>query len=57
VRFVIEERAVVGDDDEERQAVPDRRPERGRSHKKIAVAQYRDRQAPAVGKSKGRADR
>ena len=45
VQFVVEERAIVGDHDQQRNAVMRRRPERGHAHQEIAVAADRDRHA------------
>ena len=57
VHFVVVERAVVGDDDQQRDAVVRRGPERGDAHQEIAVAADRDRQPPAAFERQRRADR
>ena len=57
VQLVIEERAVVGEHDQQRDAVAHRRPQRGDAHQEIAVAEHRDRQALAVAQRQSRADR
>src|SRR3954468_9775546 len=45
VQFVVEERAVVADDDEQRNAVMHRGPDRGCTHEEVAVSADGDRQA------------
>ena len=48
MHLVVVERAVVGDDDQQRNAVMHRGPESRCAHHEIAVAQHRHRQPPAA---------
>ena len=57
MQFVVEERAVVGDHDQERNAVMCRRPQRGDAHQEIAIAADRDRQTAAAFERQRCADR
>ena len=57
VHFVVVERAIVGDHDQQRNAVMRRRPERGRAHQEIAVAADADRHAAGAVQRQRRADR
>src|SRR5207249_10431288 len=55
VQLVVEEGAVVGDENEAGNAVMCCGPERGRSHQEIAIAHDRDRKPAAVFQRKRRA--
>src|SRR5204862_4712975 len=57
VQFGVEGGIVVGDDDEQRDPVMHRRPDRGAAHQEIAVAEHRNRQPFAVAQCQGGADR
>src|SRR5690242_14810282 len=56
MQFVVEERAIIGDDDEQRNAVMRRCPERRHAHQEIAVAADSDREAAAVFQCERRTD-
>ena len=57
MQFVVEEGAIVGDDDQQRNAVMRRGPKRGHAHQEIAVAADRDRQPAGAFQRERRADR
>ena len=57
MQFVIEERAVVGDHEQERDLVVHRGPDRGDAHQEVAVAADRDRHAAGPFQRQRRADR
>ena len=57
VQLVVEERFVVGDDDQHRHAIVNAGPERGDAHQVVAVAEHRDRQPIAAAQRQRRADR
>src|SRR5262249_21619801 len=46
MQLIVEERTVVADDYQERNAIVHRRPQRGRAHAEVAVAPARDRRPP-----------
>src|SRR5262249_17270823 len=48
VQFVVEERAIVGNDDQQRNAVMRRGPNRGHTHEEIAIAAHRNGKAAAA---------
>ena len=57
MQFVVEEGAVVGDHDQQRDVVMRRGPQRGDAHQEIAVAADRDRQPAGAFERQRRADR
>src|SRR4051794_1676363 len=57
VQFIVEERAVVGDDDQQRNFIMRRGPHGGHAHQKIAVAAHRDGKTPRALQRERRADR
>jgi hypothetical protein len=48
MQLVVEERFVVGDDDEHRHAIVDARPKCREAHQIVAIADHRDRQPVAA---------
>ena len=54
VHLVVVERAVVGDDEQQRNPVVHRGPQRGRAHQEVAVAADRDRQDAATRAARAR---
>ena len=57
MQFVIEERSIIGDHDQQRNAVVRRGPQRGDAHQEVAVATDGDRQPAAVFKRQRSANR
>ncbi len=48
MQFVVEERSIIGDHNQQRNVVVRRGPERGDAHQEVAVAAHGDRQPTAV---------
>ena len=57
MNLVVVERAIVGDDDQQGNAVVHRSPQRGRAHQEIAVAADADRQPAGAFERERGADR